>query len=124
AIGLAGGMKLNAWPIAVMLLVYMAAKGGSAGESLMRSVNRAGVRAALRFALPAFGLPVLALAPALAVNARAVYENVVRYSLLNRGLATTTAQSPLPGRLLELAFGTPGRWFAAGLLGGVAVAIG
>jgi hypothetical protein len=124
AIGLAGAMKVNAWPIAVVLLVHVAVSGGSATGSLRHVVNRAGARTALRYAIPAFGLPILALAPALAVDAAAVYENVVRYSLLNRGLVNTTAQSPLPGRLLELAFGPAGRLLAGGLLAAVAVAIG
>jgi glycosyl transferase family 87 len=123
AIGLAGAMKINAWPLAVVLLVHVAVSGSAAG-SLRHVVNRAGARAALRYAIPAFGLPILAVAPALAIDAGAVYENIVRYSLLNRGLVQTTAQSPLPGRLLELAFGPAGRLLAGGLLGAAAVAIG
>ena len=64
---------------------------------------------------------MLALAPALAVDADAVTENVVRFPL-GRGLATSPAQSPLPGHLI--ATGLPGgRVIAAALLGAAAIGL-
>jgi hypothetical protein len=99
-------MKLFALPVAVVLLA--AAWVG-------------GWRPAARFALPAFGLPVLALLPAVLVDPDAAMENVIRFPL-GRGLVTSPAQSPLPGRLLSVAV-PGGRMIALGLLGVLAVAI-
>ena len=91
AVGAAGALKLLAWPVALVLLVTAAARGGRRG--------------ALAFAVPAGGLPVLALAPAFGVDAPAAVENVLRFPL-GQGLVTSPAQSPLPGHLI--ATGLPG----------------
>jgi len=104
AIGAAGALKLFAWPVTLVL----------AALALTRGRLR-------RYALPAFGLPVLALLPAVLVDPGAAVENVVRFPL-GRGVVTSPAQSPLPGQLI--ASGVPGgRWVAAGLLVAAAVAI-
>jgi hypothetical protein len=108
AIGVAAALKLFAWPIAAVLFVL---------------ALRNGRRAALTFALPAAGLPLLALLPAIAVNADAVIENVIRFPG-GHGLVTSPAQSPLPGYLI--ASNLPaGRTIALGLLllAGLAIAI-
>jgi hypothetical protein len=99
AVGAAGALKLFAWPVAAVLVVLAATRGR---------------RPALACAVPALGLPVLALVPAFAVDADAAVENVVRFPL-GRGLVTSPAQSPFPGRLI--AEGLPGgRAVAAALL--------
>jgi hypothetical protein len=108
AMGAAGALKLFAWPVALVLL------------TLVLSRRRAG---AARFALAAFGLPVLALVPALIVDAAAVGENLLVFPL-GRGVVTSPAQSPLPGYLI--ANGVPGgRVIALCLLGvaGLAIAV-
>jgi hypothetical protein len=100
-------MKLFAWPVAIVLLVL---------------ATRHGRRAALSYAAPAFGLPVLAMLPALAINADALIENVVRFPG-GKGIVTSPAQSPLPGHLI--ATNLPGgHTFALGLLllAGLAIA--
>jgi Glycosyltransferase family 87 len=93
AVGVAGALKLFAWPVAVVLL------------ALAIRQRRAG-----RYALGAFGLPILALVPAFLVNRDAAVENVVRFPL-GRGLVRSPAASPFPGHLI-----------AAGLPGGAAIA--
>ena len=104
AIGVAGALKLFAWPIIAVLFVL----------ALRR-------RSALAYAVPAAGLPLLALIPALAVNPGAFIENVVRFPG-GHGLVTSPAQSPLPGHLI--ATGLPaGRTIALGLLLLAALAI-
>ncbi|MEU4566147.1 glycosyltransferase 87 family protein [Micromonospora sp. NPDC023956] len=106
AVGLAGALKLFAWPIALVLLFW--------------AVTR---RAGGRFAVGAFGLPAAALLPALLVDHDALVENVLRFPL-GQGLVTSPAQSPFPGHLI--ATGLPaGRAVAAGLLvaAGLAIAV-
>src|SRR5204863_1369 len=88
AVGAAGALKLFAWPVALVLVAYAITK-----------------RAGIRCALPALGLPVVALIPAFAVNRGAAVENVVRLPL-GRGLVESPAQSPFPGHLI--AVGVPG----------------
>jgi hypothetical protein len=85
AIGLAGCLKLFAWPVAVIL----------AGYALTQ--RRLG-----RYALGAAGLPVLSLIPALVISPSAVLENVVRFPL-GQGLVRSPAASPLPGHLIAQA---------------------
>nr|WP_145822254.1 glycosyltransferase 87 family protein [Micromonospora sagamiensis] len=106
AVGLAGALKLFAWPVALVLLFW--------------AVTR---RAAGRFAAAAFGLPAAALLPALLVDRDALVENVLRFPL-GQGLVTSPAASPFPGHLI--ATGLPaGRAVAAGLLvaAGLAIAV-
>lgn len=105
AVGAAGALKLFAWPVALVLLA-------------LAVVRRRGVR----FALGAFGLPVLSLVPAFLVDAGAAVENVLRFPL-GRGLVRSPAESPFPGHLI--ADGLPGgRVIAAVLLvlAGLAIA--
>jgi hypothetical protein len=106
ATGLAGALKLFAWPVLLVLLVLAAVRGR---------------RTAVRFAAGALGLPVIATLPALALDAGALLENVLRFPL-GQGLVTSPAQSPFPGHLI--ASGLPGgRMIAAGLLVGAGAAI-
>lgn len=93
AVGVAGAMKLFAWPVALVLLALAAVRGRGA-----------------RYALGALGLPALSLVPAFLVDPGAAVENVLRFPL-GRGLVSSPAESPFPGHLI-----------AAGLPGGHAVA--
>lgn len=104
AVGVAGALKLFAWPVAVVLVCW--------------AVTR---RAGLRTALGALGLPVLALLPVLLVDRDALVENVLRFPL-GHGLVTSPAQSPFPGHLIASAL-PAGRVVAAALLVAVGVAI-
>ncbi|MEV4202647.1 glycosyltransferase family 87 protein, partial [Micromonospora globbae] len=106
AVGLAGALKLFAWPVALVLIIWGATR-----------------RAGVRVAAGAVGLPVAALLPALLVDRDALVENVLRFPL-GHGLVTSPAQSPFPGHLI--ATGLPGgRLIAAGLLvaAGAAIAV-
>ena len=135
-VGLAGALKLFAWPVALVLFVLAVAarQGDRAGTG--RPGNRppeddpdvAGrVRqrapAPLIFAAGAFGLPVLALVPAFLVNRSAAVENVVKFPL-GKGLVSSPAASPFPGHLITTSV-PDGRVIAAALLvlAGVAIAI-
>jgi hypothetical protein len=82
AVGVAGAMKLFAWPVALVLLA-------------LAIVHRRG----WRYALAAVGLPVLSLIPAFLVDAGAATENVVRFPL-GKGLVQSPAESPFPGQLI------------------------
>ncbi|MFY1705114.1 glycosyltransferase 87 family protein [Micromonospora sp. WMMA1923] len=106
AVGLAGALKLLAWPIAVVLIFW----------GLTR-------RAGGRVAAGALGLPALALLPALLVDRDALVENVLRFPL-GQGLVTSPAQSPFPGHLIATTL-PAGRAVAAALLvaAGVAIAV-
>ncbi|WP_406073740.1 glycosyltransferase 87 family protein [Micromonospora sp. NBC_01638] len=106
AVGLAGALKLFAWPVALVLIVW--------------GLNR---RAGTRVAAGAIGLPVAALLPAMLVDRDALTENVLRFPL-GHGLVTSPAQSPFPGYLIATALPT-GRLIAAALLvvAGVAIAV-
>ncbi|WP_432844342.1 glycosyltransferase 87 family protein [Dactylosporangium sp. CA-092794] len=108
AVGLAGALKLFALPVAAVLLVL--------------AFTRAGPRRAAQYALAAFGIPLLALVPALLVDADAYIENAVRFPA-GHGLVTSPAQSPLPGHLIATAV-PAGRAIALALLllAGVAIA--
>ena len=103
---LAGALKLFAWPVALVLIVW----------GLTR-------RAGARVAAGALGLPVAALLPALLVDRDALVENVLRFPL-GHGLVTSPAQSPFPGYLIATAL-PAGRLVAAALLvaAGVAIAV-
>ncbi|MFC4149284.1 glycosyltransferase 87 family protein [Micromonospora mangrovi] len=104
AVGLAGALKLFAWPVAVVLICWAATR-----------------RAGLRTAAGALGLPAAALLPALLVDRDALVENVLRFPL-GHGLVTSPAQSPFPGHLIATAL-PAGRVVAAALLVAVGVAI-
>ncbi|MET8122660.1 glycosyltransferase family 87 protein [Micromonospora sp. NPDC005189] len=106
AVGLAGALKLFAWPVALVLIVW----------GLTR-------RAGTRVAVGAIGLPVAALLPAMLVDRDALTENVLRFPL-GHGLVTSPAQSPFPGYLIATAL-PAGRLIAAALLvaAGVAIAV-
>ncbi|MEU5938901.1 glycosyltransferase 87 family protein [Micromonospora sp. NPDC047548] len=104
AVGLAGALKLFAWPVALVLVFWGATR-----------------RAGRRVALGALGLPLLALVPALLVDRDALAENVLRFPL-GHGLVTSPAQSPFPGHLIATAL-PAGRVVAAALLVAVGVAI-
>jgi hypothetical protein len=107
AVGVAGALKLFAWPVALVLLALAATRGW---------------RVAARFALPAIGLPVLAVLPALAVDPGAAVENLVRFPL-GRGLVGSPAASPFPGHLIAETI-PGGRLIAAALLVAASLAIG
>ncbi|MGR6322807.1 glycosyltransferase 87 family protein [Micromonospora soli] len=104
AVGVAGALKLFAWPVAVVLVCWAATR-----------------RAGLRTALGALGLPAVALLPVLLVDRDALVENVLRFPL-GHGLVTSPAQSPFPGHLIAGAL-PAGRIVAAALLAAVGVAI-
>ncbi|TDB76898.1 glycosyltransferase 87 family protein [Micromonospora sp. KC721] len=106
AVGLAGALKLFAWPVALVLIFWGATR-----------------RSGLRVAVGAFGLPVLALLPALLVDRDALVENVLRFPL-GHGLVTSPAQSPFPGHLVATTL-PAGRAVAAALLvaAGLAIAV-
>jgi hypothetical protein len=82
AIGIAGSLKLFAWPVAVIL----------GGYALTQRRLR-------RYAIGAAGLPVLTLIPALVISPSAVFENVIHFPL-GQGLVHSPAASPLPGHLI------------------------
>jgi hypothetical protein len=107
AVGVAGAVKLFAWPVAVVLLALAATRGR---------------HTLLRYAAGAFGLPLLALVPAFAVDPSAFIENVVRYPL-GQGLVPSTAASPFPGHLIATTL-PGGRAIAAVLLLAAGAAIG
>ncbi|WP_088985417.1 glycosyltransferase 87 family protein [Micromonospora echinospora] len=106
AVGLAGALKLFAWPIALVLLFW--------------AVTR---RAGGRYAAGAFGLPAAALLPALLVDRDALVENVLRFPL-GQGLVTSPAASPFPGHLIATSL-PAGRAVATVLLvaAGLAIAV-
>ncbi|MEU8180579.1 glycosyltransferase family 87 protein [Micromonospora sp. NPDC049044] len=106
AVGLAGALKLFAWPVALVLIAW----------GLTR-------RAGTRVAAGAVGLPIAALLPAMLVDRDALTENVLRFPL-GHGLVTSPAQSPFPGHLIATAL-PAGRLVAAALLvaAGVAIAV-
>jgi hypothetical protein len=98
AVGLAGALKLFAWPVALVLLAYVAMRGR---------------RSLVVYAVPALGLPVAAVLPAL-VDPAAAMENLVRFPL-GRGLVRSPAASPFPGHLIATVV-PGGRIVTAGLL--------
>ncbi|HWG99249.1 MAG TPA: glycosyltransferase 87 family protein [Pilimelia sp.] len=108
AVGLAGALKLFAWPVALVLLAHAATRGA---------------RAAGRYAAGAFGLPLLALLPAAVADAEALADNVIGFPL-GDALVTSPARSPLPGYLLA-AHLPAGRVLAVVLLlaAGAAIAV-
>jgi hypothetical protein len=93
AIGLACAMKLFAWPVALVIGIYVA--------------NR-------RYTVAALGSPILAMLPALMLNSQAFLENVIRFPI-GLGLVTSPAASPLIG--FQIAKYVPsGRYIALALL--------
>jgi hypothetical protein len=107
AVGVAGTLKLFAWPVALVLLAYAATRGR---------------RALFAYAVPALGLPVVAVLPAVALDPGAAMENLVRFPL-GRGLVGSPAASPFPGHLIAAAI-PGGRLIAAALLVAAGLAIG
>lgn len=105
AVGVAGALKLFAWPVAVVLLVTVIAQ-------------RKGWP---RYATGAIGIPVMVMVAPLLVNADAVVENIFRYPT-GRGVVTSPAQSPLLGQLIA-AHVPGGRVIALALLGLVGIGI-
>ncbi|MTK04894.1 glycosyltransferase family 87 protein [Micromonospora sp. CP22] len=103
-VGLAGALKLFAWPVAAVLVIWGICH-----------------RAGLRVAVGAFGLPAAALLPTLLVDRDALVENVLRFPL-GHGLVASPAQSPFPGHLIAEAL-PAGRAVAAALLVAAALAI-
>jgi hypothetical protein len=106
AIGIAGALKLFAWPVAVILIVLAAANGSR--RRVGRPTGRGGRRslrhepdwpAALRCTAGAVGIPVLVLIPPFIVNRGAAIENVIRFPL-GHGLVKSPAASPFPGHLI------------------------
>lgn len=112
-VGLAGAMKLFAWPVALVLLALAAADGartawisrtskadfGGSEGSAWHGERRAGTRVALGFAAGAIGLPIISLIPAMIIRFDAVVENVVSFPL-GRTDVVSPAASPLPGHLI------------------------
>jgi hypothetical protein len=102
AVGLAGALKLFAWPVALVLLVL--------------------ARHRRRYALAALGIPLLALLPAVPVDPDAAVENTLRYPL-GHGLVRSPAGSPFPGHLVATLV-PAGSAIAAVLLLGAGLAVG
>jgi len=105
-IGVAGALKLFAWPVAVILIVLAAADGWRRRRALPpgadqpRSLLRGGDwPTALRCAAGAIGIPLLVLIPPFIVDSGAAIENVIRFPL-GRGLVRSPAASPFPGHLI------------------------
>jgi hypothetical protein len=127
-IGVAGALKLFAWPVAVILIVLAAADGcrrRPAPPAVSRRcpslLGTADWPTALRCAAGAIGIPVLVLIPPFIVNPGAAIENVIRFPL-GHGLVKSPAASPFPGHLIadQVAGGSA---IATGLLVLAAVAI-
>ena len=97
AIGLAGSLKLFAWPVALVL--------GALAYNRGRSI---------RYALGAFGLPIVTAISALRVDAFGLLENVLAFPF-GHGLVSSPANSPLPGHLIATNV-AQGPAVAAGLL--------
>lgn len=126
AIGVAGALKLFAWPVALVLIALAAATGpnartrasgrtgrtGGNGRTVEPLYRRADWPAALRCAVGAVGLPIVVLVPPFVINQGAAVENVIRFPL-GRGLVSSPAASPFPGHLI-----------ASGLPGGSSIATG
>jgi Glycosyltransferase family 87 len=85
AVGIAGAMKLFAWPVALVLLALVLTRSRRAG----------------RYVAGAIGLPIVALIPAFILNRSAVTENVVKFPLGLTGVKSPAA-SPFPGHLLAV----------------------
>ena len=112
AIGVAGALKLFAWPVAVILIVLAAADGWrrrrppAAADRHRSLFSAADWPTALRCAAGAIGIPILVLIPPFIVNRGAAIENVIRFPL-GRGIVKSPAASPFPGHLI--ADNVPGR---------------
>lgn len=104
-IGVAGALKLFAWPVAVILIVFAAADGWRRRRALAsadrpRSLfSAADWPTALQCAAGAIGIPVLVLIPPFIVNRGAAIENVIRFPL-GEGIVKSPAASPFPGHLI------------------------
>jgi hypothetical protein len=127
-IGIAGALKLFAWPVAIVLVALAAYAGRTprprpaAGRGNVRAVWRgADRRSAVWCAAGAIGLPILVLIPPFALNRGAAVENVVRFPL-GRGIVQSPAASPFPGHLIASDIGG-GHTIATALLVAAAAAI-
>lgn len=131
-VGIAGAMKLFAWPVAIVLLVLALVRGrGQArleSDGRIRTMwdlsrwDRGQWRRPIRYAIGAIGLPIFVLIPAVIVDRGAAIENVVKFPL-GRGLVRSPAASPFPGHLI--ADGAPsGKEIATALLVLAAITIG
>jgi Glycosyltransferase family 87 len=106
-IGVAGALKLFAWPVAVILVVLAAADGSrrrpapppGVADQTRSPFRGADWPTALRCAAGAVGIPVLVLIPPLIIDRGAAIENVLRFPL-GRGLVKSPAASPFPGHLI------------------------
>jgi hypothetical protein len=135
--GDAGALKLFALPVLVMLavLVLTAARTGAArtgtdtdppvpaGEPVGRWRRwwEAWLGDAVRYLVPAVGVPLLVLLPVVARDPGGVWENLVRYPL-GQGLAKSPAASNFPGHLIAVLV-PGGKTIAAGLLAVAALAV-
>jgi hypothetical protein len=84
AIGVAGAIKLLAWPVALVLLALAASRN---------------LKTAARYTIGGIVLPAAVLIPPLLTDSNAVVENVVRLPL-GSGLTNSPAASPFPGYLI------------------------
>ncbi len=105
-VGVAGALKLFAWPVAVILIVLAAADGWRRRTPESGSTDRprslfsaADWSTALRCAAGAVGIPILVLIPPFIVNRGAAIENVIRFPL-GHGIVKSPAASPFPGHLI------------------------
>jgi Glycosyltransferase family 87 len=106
-IGVAGALKLFAWPVALILIALAAADGWRRRNPLPpgpvdqpRSLlSAADWPTALRCAAGAIGIPAIVLIPPFIVDSGSAIENVVRFPL-GHGLVKSPAASPFPGHLI------------------------
>jgi Glycosyltransferase family 87 len=114
AVGVAGALKLFAWPVALVLIALAllgpadAPGDGLAGRLGRRSGDRAAAgrrgrswRRALVCAAGAIGIPIVALVPPALVDPSAAVENVLNFPL-GRGLLKSPAASNFPGHLISV----------------------
>ncbi|MEV6023785.1 glycosyltransferase 87 family protein [Streptomyces sp. NPDC052036] len=87
ALGAAAALKWTAWPAIPVLVAVLAVRGGR--------------RAALKCAVGAVGIALLAVLPVALVDSGAFYRNVVLYPL-GLGPTASSAQSPLLGHLIAV----------------------
>ncbi|MCC5479782.1 glycosyltransferase 87 family protein [Streptomyces sp. NPDC059680] len=87
ALGAAAALKWTAWPAVPVLVAVLAVRGGR--------------RAAVRCAVGAVGIALLAVLPVALADSGAFYRNVVLYPL-GLGPTASSAQSPLLGHLIAV----------------------
>jgi Glycosyltransferase family 87 len=148
-VGIAGALKLFAWPVALVLiaLALLGPAGRSAFQQADRSGNQPGAvsdgqagaggrrgarsgggrqrlswRRALACAAGAIGIPILVLIPPALVDPSAAVENVLNFPL-GHGLVKSPAASNFPGHLIAL-WAPGGNAIATALLVLAGLAIG